>query len=445
MKRKTPLDRRVARRLVSVLTLALAGSAASAQIRLPSINLPGPGLGQVGGDLLREPLGRLPVVREVPSVQALRQIQVRSLLRQHRDVLEADPRGEPVVRQEILAWSPSPAGLAAARAAGLAVLEQRPLEGLDAVMVVLRVPAGVAIAAALAQLRALDPAGTYDFNHVYTGSGAAGSGADGAPSAKVLPAPSRQHGATAVGLVDSGVDAGHDVFADAAVSRWGCGNVLHPDAHGTAVAALMVGQSTHFRGVAPKAHLYAADIYCNSGTGGSADKIAGALAWMAREQVPVINMSIVGPPNQTLERAVGAMVKRGYLLVAAVGNDGPAADPLYPASYPGVVGVSAVDKRGRVLPEAARGKQVMFAAPGHHMVSASVGAPPYKPVRGTSFAAPIVAALLAGQHVRPDTAAAARAISTLATKAAGQRPGEVSNETGLGIVGQQFRVEPGSL
>lgn len=445
MKRKTPLDMRVARRLVSVLTLALAGSAASAQIRLPSVNLPGPGLGQVGGDLLREPLGRLPVVREVPSVQALRQIQVRSLLRQHRDLLEADPRGEPVVRQEILAWSPSPAALAAAQAAGLVVLEQRPLEGLDAVMVVLRVPAGVAIAAALAQLRALDPAGTYDFNHVYTGSGAAGSGAASAPSAKVLPATSRQPGATAVGLVDSGVDAGHDVFADAAVSRWGCGSVLHPDAHGTAVAALMVGQSKHFRGVAPKAHLYAADIYCNSGTGGSADKIAGALAWMARERVPVINMSIVGPPNQTLERVVGAMVKRGYLLVAAVGNDGPAADPLYPASYPGVVGVSAVDKRGRVLPEAARGKQVMFAAPGHHMVSASVGNPPYKPVRGTSFAAPIVAALLAGQHVRPDTAAAARAISTLATQAAGQRPGEVSNETGLGIVGQQFRIDPGSL
>ncbi|MDB5754855.1 MAG: hypothetical protein JWR56_1283, partial [Massilia sp.] len=45
-----------------------------------------------------------------------------------------------------------------------------------------------------------------------------------------------------------------------------------------AVAALMVGRSARFRGVAPEAGLYAADIYCDSATGGSADKIAGALA-----------------------------------------------------------------------------------------------------------------------------------------------------------------------
>ncbi len=445
MKPKTLLDTCAARRLVLVLTLTATSTSALAQIRLPSVNLPGSPLGQVGGELLRDPLGRLPVVRDLPSVRALRDAQVRGLLRKHADVLEADPRGEPVVRQEILAWSPSPAGLAAAQAAGMLVVEQRQLEGLDEVIVVLRVPAGMASAAALAQLRALDPAGSYDFNHVYTGSGVGANRDSSPPARKAAPATPRKPGTMAVGLVDSGVDTNHEVFAEAAVAHWGCGNATHPDAHGTAVAALMVGHSRSFRGVAPKASLYAADIYCNSGTGGSADKIAGALAWMAREQVPVINMSIVGPPNQTLERVVGAMVKRGYLLVAAVGNDGPAADPLYPASYPGVVGVSAVDKRGRVLPEAGRGKQVMFAAPGNHMVSANIGNPSYKQVRGTSFAAPIVAAMLASQHGTPDAAAAARAISTLATQAAGNRPGEANNETGLGIVGQQFRIDPGSL
>jgi subtilisin family serine protease len=105
------------------------------------------------------------------------------------------------------------------------------------------------------------------------------------------------------------------------------------------------------------------------------------------------------------------MVARGHLLVAAVGNDGPAAPPLYPASYPGVVGVTGVDRQGRPLPEAAQGPQVMFAAPGSQMVSAAPGRPPYRQVRGTSFAAPLVAALLSTRLPQPDRQGAAQAIA----------------------------------
>jgi subtilisin family serine protease len=137
------------------------------------------------------------------------------------------------------------------------------------------------------------------------------------------------------------------------------------------------------------------------------------------------------------------MVRRGHLLVAAVGNDGPAAPPLYPASYPGVVGVSAVDGRGRILPEAARGPQVLFAAPGSNMVSAALGAPPYRPVRGTSFAAPIVAAMLAGGLARPDPAAARAAIAALAHRAGDGKT--LSNERGYGVVGESFRADPNSF
>ncbi|QYF96052.1 S8 family serine peptidase [Massilia sp. PAMC28688] len=409
---------------------------------LPSVSLPFPSpLGRLGGELLRDPVARLDRVRELPDVRALRLTQARRLLRTHRDLLEADPRGEPVVRREILAWSPSPAGLAAAAAAGLTVLRENRLEGLDEVVMVLKVPEMRDTALLLDQLRKLDPEGTYDFNHVYIGSGAAGAAAPAGAATGV----DGTAGAARVGLVDSGVDAGHDVFSATAITRWGCGEVHHPHFHGTAVAALLVGRSRQFRGVAPQARLYAADIYCNSATGGSADRIAAALAWMAREKVPVINLSIVGPSNQTLERVVGTMVRRGHLLVAAVGNDGPAAPPLYPASYPGVVGVSAVDKRGRVLPEAGRGPQVMFAAPGNHMVSAAPGAPPYRQVRGTSFAAPIVAGLLADGLSQPDRTQAAAAVAALARQALREDGTSASNESGLGVVGQAFRIDPATL
>ncbi|MBP1206237.1 hypothetical protein JOD97_004310 [Duganella sp. 1411] len=425
---------------------ALAAGAADAQLRLPQVQLPQlqqiPLQDALNGNTLREPGRRLLERADSVDLRALRLNQIGDLLKRHRDALEADPRGEPVVRHELLAWSPGAAGLAAARSAGLTVVG----DGGDDGVTVLRVPDGADTAAMLERLRAADPDGVYDFNHIYTGSASAPeyptpAGQSGGRGA----APAGRPGATRIGLVDGGPARDHEVFRDAAIVAWGCDGASHPNPHGTAVAALMVGRSPRFQGVAPDATLYAADIYCDSPTGGSASRIAGALGWLAGERVAVVNISLVGPPNQILEQVVKRMVQRGHLLVAAVGNDGPAAPPLYPASYPGVVGVSGVDAKGRPLPEAARGPQVMFAAPGSQMASAAVGAPPYRTVRGTSFASPIVAALLAGALDRPDPEAARRAIATVAKGASGVAAGTVSNETGYGVLGAAFRVDPSAF
>ena len=432
-------------RLALTLLLALAAAGASAQLHLPSLPLPTvpDRLDALSRDQLRDTGRRLLDRADSADLLTLRLNQAAALLRQHREVLEADPRGQPVVRRAILAWSPGAAGLAAARALGLSVVDQRALGDGEA-MVILRVPDQVDTAAALAQLRARDPQGVYDFDHIYTGSGAP-SPHPAAPGGGANAAPADTAATVRVGLIDSGIEREHDVFRDAAIVSWGCEGSAHPSAHGTAVAALMVGHSSRFQGVAPQATLYAADIYCDSGTGGSAARIVGALDWLARQRVAVVNLSLVGPPNQILERAVATMVKRGHLLVAAVGNDGPAAPPLYPASYPGVVGVSGVDRQGRPLPEAARGPQVMFAAPGSQMVSAAIGSPPYRIVRGTSFAAPIVAALLAGVLERPAPAAARLAIDNMAKRATGGSAGTVSAEIGYGVLGAALRNDPATF
>ena len=434
------------RLLISALAMLCAG-AAHAQLRLPQLQLPQlPQMPQVA-DPLRDAGRRLLDRTDPGDLSALRLDRITGLLQQHRAVLEPDPRGEPVVRGEILAWSPSAQGLAAAQTLGLAVHSEQTMDGGER-MVVLRVTDGRSTAAALERLRALDPDGAYDFNHVYTGSGAAPGGGEDGPGYNERSAAGAGAGAAPgarVGLVDGGIERGHEVFEDASIVRWGCDGAAHPSPHGTAVAALMVGRSARFKGVAPQAALYAADIYCDSATGGSAARVAAALGWMAREQVTVVNLSLVGPPNQILERVVAGMVKRGHLLVAAVGNDGPAAPPLYPASYPGVVGVSGVDKRGRPLPEAARGPQVMFAAPGSQMVSAAMGRPPYRVVRGTSFAAPIVAALLAGALPRPAPADAHAALAALARQAAGSAAGTQNSETGYGVLGAAFRTDPSAF
>ncbi|MEG0879825.1 MAG: hypothetical protein RSH52_00950, partial [Janthinobacterium sp.] len=99
---------------------------------------------------------------------------MKNLLRAYRDVIEADPRGEPVLRRQLLAWSPPAAMLEAARAEGFSVLGKRALGGLGETLVTLGVPERYSTEEALARLQALDPGGSHDFNHLYISSGQSG-------------------------------------------------------------------------------------------------------------------------------------------------------------------------------------------------------------------------------------------------------------------------------
>jgi subtilisin family serine protease len=141
-----------------------------------------------------------------------------------------------------------------------------------------------------------------------------------------------------------------------------------------------------------------------------------------------------------LENVVRLVVARGHVVVAAVGNDGPAAPPLYPASYPDVVGVTAVDGRRRVLLEACRGRQVKLSAPGADM-SAANPAQGFVLVRGTSFAAPIVAGLLAEVVRVPDPEVARRAVSDLEGRAIDLGAPGLDPVYGFGLVGADLHPE----
>jgi|TARA_R110002073_G_scaffold40630_1_gene115581 subtilisin family serine protease len=115
------------------------------------------------------------------------------------------------------------------------------------------------------------------------------------------------------------------------------------------------------------------------------------MAWLVGEGANVITISLVGPENIVLARAVAAARQRGVVIVAAVGNDGPAAPPAYPASYAGVVAVTAVDRRERALIEAGRALHLDYAAPGADIVGLDRNGRTVR-VRGTSYATPLVAA-----------------------------------------------------
>jgi subtilisin family serine protease len=162
---------------------------------------------------------------------------------------------------------------------------------------------------------------------------------------------------------------------------------------------------------------------------------------MSRERVPVINISLVGPANGLLEQLVRLVTTRGHIVVAAVGNDGPGAPPLYPAAYPEVVAVTGVDSHRRVLIEACRGKHVDFAAPGADMAAAGLDAE-FALVRGTSFAAPIAAGLLARQLTAIDHARADEVIAALTSQAIDLGPKGPDKVYGNGLIGDSLRPSP---
>jgi subtilisin family serine protease len=323
-------------------------------------------------------------------------------------------RGEQVLRAEILAINASPAALARARAMGFAQVRVIDAQALGLTYVVLRAPSNLSSVAALDALETADPQGVYELNHVYDPSHGFGTFGAARPLSRAGPDDGRDCAGVKIGMIDAGVDSAHPAFQKARVQSRCFTSAARPVAspHGTAVASLLVGEDDDFRGALAGAQLYAADVFADSVDGGSAEAIANALIWMAQQGVGVVNISLAGPANRALETVCAAVSARGIIIVAAAGNEGPTKPVGFPAAYPGVVAVTAVDAENRVYLGANRGPQIAFSALGVG-VEAAVDDGAYEEVSGTSFAAPIVAAELALKSSSP--AAAAHAVADLST------------------------------
>jgi len=420
-----------------LLLLAVGASMpAWAQIGLPQ--LPTQGL-----PLPRELPLPAPLPREIgaatePLVSSVRQ-RARALLQRYPGQVERDPRGAPAVRAVIVALAPSEQALQQALTRGFQIQSDETLAPLDERVVTLLVPPGVSTRRALRDLRAADPGGSYDFDHLFVSLQASPARATGEPP------PSGALAAAVdvrVGLIDGGVDAQHAVFATRRPQVQGCGGTPTASEHGTAVASLFVGHAPEFQGAAPGAELVAVDVYCDAATpGGRVRDIVVALAELAAANVRVINMSVVGPDNAVLSAVVRKVIGQQIVIVAASGNDGPNAPPLYPAAYPGVVAVTAVDAQAKVLIEASGGDHVRFAAPGADMLAASLGGK-YTAVRGTSYAAPLVAGLIARLLEQEDTAGLEQVVQQLAATAP-ERTG--SRRRSAYLVGMELRTDPAGL
>ena len=392
-------------RLLPAIALLLLSASAMAQLGLPSGGLPRLDLPELPGDL---PLTGAALQRLGQTLEQARLDRLTRFVRQNRDATEFDENRYPAVRGELVATGVSDGAIDAAKAQGFTLLSRDAIEGLDLSYVRFGTPKGFSLAEAEKKLRALLPDAKIDPDHIYF----QGSASPMPPLAATLAAGTAT--SASLGIIDGGV-ADHPSVRGRVEQIGFASGAPAASSHGTSVAALMIGNGD-IKGARPGSNLLAADVYGTAKAGGNASAIARALGWLAGRGVSVVTISLVGPHNALLKSAVAAAQRKGVIIVAAVGNDGPAAPPAFPASYAGVLAVTGVDSRNRALPEAGRAAHTDFAAPGADIISA-VGAKKKSKVRGTSFAAPLVAARLSNFYPRQANAAVEASVRKLMSEA----------------------------
>jgi subtilisin family serine protease len=194
-----------------------------------------------------------------------------------------------------------------------------------------------------------------------------------------------------VGILDSGIQA-HLQFDEVYTVHIDLvgGGVAGPGAaHGTSVASIITGSE----GIAPDAELFVVRVLDDAGLGNSYH-VAQGIVQAVDLGVKVINMSLgLYQDAPLLRQAVAYAHERGVLMVAAAGNDGYDRMP-YPAAYPEVLAVTAVDASGQQARFPNQSKEIDFAAPGVGILTAQEDEGTVL-FSGTSAAAPFVSGTLA--------------------------------------------------
>ncbi|KQU49966.1 hypothetical protein ASG72_18315 [Bosea sp. Leaf344] len=201
-----------------------------------------------------------------------------------------------------------------------------------------------------------------------------------------------------VAVIDSGADQAHPELKGVVEASFDAlGGEARPHAHGTAMAAAILAQ-TQLQGVAPAARLLAARAFSGeagpAAASGTTFHILTALDWAAGEGARVFNLSFAGPQDRLLSRSLAGARDKGIVAIAAAGNGGAKAAPLYPGADPSVIAVTATDAEDKPFSQASRGSHIAVAAPGVDVLAAEPEGR-YAFSSGTSIAAAHVSGIVA--------------------------------------------------
>lgn len=213
-------------------------------------------------------------------------------------------------------------------------------------------------------------------------------------------------------VIDTGCDLRHPDLQDNILDSYDpyANDPTDKNNHGTHCTGIIgaVDNEVGVIGIAPECELLIAKGLDDRGRG-DWNKIAKAVQWAVKQGSQIINMSLGGNkrPPSILHDAIKWAVSKGVIIVGASGND-MAAKPgqsslkqtAYPARYPEVIAVAAVDEQGVVTNFSQIKGGVDLAAPGVNIYSTWPGGR-YARLTGTSQASPMIcgaAALLKAYH-----------------------------------------------
>jgi subtilisin family serine protease len=219
-----------------------------------------------------------------------------------------------------------------------------------------------------------------------------------------------------VAVIDTTIDAAHPDLAGVVAASFDAFDVKDkPHPHGTGIASVIAAHGK-LTGAAPAVTLLAVHAFRSARSDGTGLNILKGLEWAGKAKAHVFNMSFAGPADPELDIMLKALRGRGAVLIAAAGNAGPNARPLYPAANPDVIAVTATDADDRLFAQANRGMHIAVAAPGVDILAAAPSGA-YQMQSGTSFAAAQVsgiAALLLERNPQLDAAAIRRILMATA-------------------------------
>lgn len=189
-----------------------------------------------------------------------------------------------------------------------------------------------------------------------------------------------------VAVMDSGVDYRHPDLADAWAGGYDVfdpqGPALDDIGHGTHVAGIVGARNNNFgvAGVAPNVRLWGVKVVDETGRGTMEDLLHG-LDWVLQKKrelggLWVVNMSLGGKEaSPTEQEGFDRLRNEGLILVSSSGNDSKPSAPApirFPAAYPGVIAVGAVDDKNRIGKFSNSGPELSFVAAGVEVLSTTL-------------------------------------------------------------------------
>ena len=203
-----------------------------------------------------------------------------------------------------------------------------------------------------------------------------------------------------VAILDTGVKASHPDLKGKIAKGYNAitnkaGARADNNGHGTFLAGMIVGKTngSGIAGLAPGSRILPVKVLDSEGVGDS-DDIARGIIWAVDNGADVINMSFGADTSNRVEaEAIDYARGAGVTLVAAGGNEGARLE-MYPAAYPGVLGVGATDFDNKAASFSNRGSHIDVVAPGQGIVSTYNG-PKYTWTSGTSMSTAYVSAIAA--------------------------------------------------